>query len=100
MVCFPCSQGFTDENSEWLKPAKRKREVGQSDNEDDSDSQWEQEEDEGQGGGENKKGEKLLIEGDDDDDDDLVDDYGALEDSSEGEGEVDGDGEEVCEIIH
>uniref|UniRef100_A0A8C7DE64 NOP2 nucleolar protein homolog (yeast) n=1 Tax=Oncorhynchus kisutch TaxID=8019 RepID=A0A8C7DE64_ONCKI len=88
---------FTDENSEWLKPAKRKREVGQSDNEDDSDSQWEQEEDEGQEGGENNKGKKLLIEGDGDDDD-LVDDYGALEDSSEGEGEVDGDGEELLPI--
>uniref|UniRef100_A0A4W5PYG9 NOP2 nucleolar protein homolog (yeast) n=1 Tax=Hucho hucho TaxID=62062 RepID=A0A4W5PYG9_9TELE len=86
------------ENSEWLKPAKRKREVGQSDNEDDSDSQWEQEEDEGQEGGENNKGKKLLIEGDGDDDDDLVDDYGALEDSSEGEGEVDGDGEELLPI--
>uniref|UniRef100_A0A8C7DE33 NOP2 nucleolar protein homolog (yeast) n=1 Tax=Oncorhynchus kisutch TaxID=8019 RepID=A0A8C7DE33_ONCKI len=85
------------ENSEWLKPAKRKREVGQSDNEDDSDSQWEQEEDEGQEGGENNKGKKLLIEGDGDDDD-LVDDYGALEDSSEGEGEVDGDGEELLPI--
>ncbi|XP_029508619.2 probable 28S rRNA (cytosine(4447)-C(5))-methyltransferase [Oncorhynchus nerka] len=90
-------KGFTDENSEWLKPAKRKREVGQSDNEDDSDSQWEQEEDEGQEGGENNKGKKLLIEGDGDDDD-LVDDYGALEDSSEGEGEVDGDGEELLPI--
>uniref|UniRef100_A0A8C7GMK6 NOP2 nucleolar protein homolog (yeast) n=1 Tax=Oncorhynchus kisutch TaxID=8019 RepID=A0A8C7GMK6_ONCKI len=78
---------FTDENSEWLKPAKRKREVGQSDNEDDSDSQWEQEEDEGQEGGENNKGGKILLEGDGDDDD-LVDDYGALEDSSEGEGEL------------
>uniref|UniRef100_A0A4W5PXW0 NOP2 nucleolar protein homolog (yeast) n=1 Tax=Hucho hucho TaxID=62062 RepID=A0A4W5PXW0_9TELE len=88
------------ENSEWLKPAKRKREVGQSDNEDDSDSQWEQEEDEGQEGGENNKGKKLLIEGDGDgdDDDDLVDDYGALEDSSEGEGEVDGDEEELLPI--
>uniref|UniRef100_A0A8C7GPQ3 NOP2 nucleolar protein homolog (yeast) n=1 Tax=Oncorhynchus kisutch TaxID=8019 RepID=A0A8C7GPQ3_ONCKI len=85
------------ENSEWLKPAKRKREVGQSDNEDDSDSQWEQEEDEGQEGGENNKGGKILLEGDGDDDD-LVDDYGALEDSSEGEGEVDGDGEELLPI--
>uniref|UniRef100_A0A8C7GM51 NOP2 nucleolar protein homolog (yeast) n=1 Tax=Oncorhynchus kisutch TaxID=8019 RepID=A0A8C7GM51_ONCKI len=90
-------KGFTDENSEWLKPAKRKREVGQSDNEDDSDSQWEQEEDEGQEGGENNKGGKILLEGDGDDDD-LVDDYGALEDSSEGEGEVDGDGEELLPI--
>uniref|UniRef100_A0A8C7S504 NOP2 nucleolar protein homolog (yeast) n=1 Tax=Oncorhynchus mykiss TaxID=8022 RepID=A0A8C7S504_ONCMY len=91
-------KGFTDENSEWLKPAKRKREVGQSDNEDDSDSQWEQEEDEGQEGGENNKGKNILIEGDGDDNDDLVDDYGALEDSSEGEGEVDGDGEELLPI--
>ncbi|KAJ8005171.1 hypothetical protein DPEC_G00143870 [Dallia pectoralis] len=82
-------KGFTDENSEWLKPAKRKREADNIDDEDDSDSQWEQEEDEE----DKKKEKKQLIEADDDDDDDdddLVDDYGALEESEE-EGDSDGE---------
>uniref|UniRef100_A0A6Q2X4Y2 SAM-dependent MTase RsmB/NOP-type domain-containing protein n=1 Tax=Esox lucius TaxID=8010 RepID=A0A6Q2X4Y2_ESOLU len=91
------SDRFTDENSEWLKPAKRKREADHidDDDDDDSDSQWEQEEDE-EGEGQKKKGKRQLIENDDDDDDDdddLVDDYGASEDSGEGEKEGESDEE-------
>uniref|UniRef100_A0A6Q2XUW4 SAM-dependent MTase RsmB/NOP-type domain-containing protein n=1 Tax=Esox lucius TaxID=8010 RepID=A0A6Q2XUW4_ESOLU len=91
------NKGFTDENSEWLKPAKRKREADHidDDDDDDSDSQWEQEEDE-EGEGQKKKGKRQLIENDDDDDDDdddLVDDYGASEDSGEGEKEGESDEE-------
>ncbi|KAL0985121.1 hypothetical protein UPYG_G00153140 [Umbra pygmaea] len=86
-------EGFTDENSEWLKPAKRKRETDALGDDDDSDSQWEQEEDDEEEEEETQKAKKLLIEADDDDDDDddLVDDYGAIEDGSDEEG--DGDGE-------
>ncbi|KAG5856290.1 hypothetical protein ANANG_G00006450 [Anguilla anguilla] len=101
-------KGFTDENSEWLKPAKRKRPVDESDGEEDSDSQWEQEEDEEEentGAGLKAKEanedeeEKEEDGGDDDSDDDeaMVDDYGAMEDSSEGEAD-DADGEELLPI--
>ncbi|KAI3360520.1 hypothetical protein L3Q82_002406 [Scortum barcoo] len=39
-------KGFTDENSKWLKPAKRKRKIAEPESEDDSDEHWEEEEDE------------------------------------------------------
>ncbi|KAM4600524.1 28S rRNA (cytosine(4447)-C(5))-methyltransferase [Polymixia lowei] len=98
-------KGFTDENSEWLKPAKRKRKIDQAESEDDSDEQWEQEEDDevedGGGKDQGKKGAKLGIEevDDDDDDEEMVDDYGALDDSSDEEaGEEESDGEELLPI--
>ncbi|XP_076594326.1 28S rRNA (cytosine(4447)-C(5))-methyltransferase [Chaetodon auriga] len=39
-------KGFTDDNSKWLKPAKRKRKIDEPESEDDSDEHWEEEEDE------------------------------------------------------
>uniref|UniRef100_A0A3B4UAH5 NOP2 nucleolar protein n=1 Tax=Seriola dumerili TaxID=41447 RepID=A0A3B4UAH5_SERDU len=39
-------KGFTDENSKWLKPAKRKRKMNEPESEDDSEEHWEEEEDE------------------------------------------------------
>lgn len=81
--------GFTDENSKWLKPAKRKHSA--DDTGDDSDTQWEEEEEEesGQKAGDAFKEAKQS----DDDEEEMVDDYGAMEDSEEDE---DGsDGEEV-----
>ncbi|XP_036394217.1 probable 28S rRNA (cytosine(4447)-C(5))-methyltransferase [Megalops cyprinoides] len=95
-------KGFTDENSEWLKPAKRKRPVDESEGEDDSDTDWEEEEDLEEGeGAEMEQGDGNEDEDDDDDDDEMVDDYGAMEDSSEGEeddGEAGSDGEELLPI--
>ncbi|XP_054637651.1 probable 28S rRNA (cytosine(4447)-C(5))-methyltransferase [Dunckerocampus dactyliophorus] len=112
-------KGFTDENSKWLKPAKRKRKLEQSDSEDD-DEHWDEGEDHDDGKEEEekllkpqqKKGAKNQAkmntklglreleeeEGDDDDDDDddeMVDDYGALEDGSD---EEESDGEELLPI--
>lgn len=103
----PCSSsvGFSDDNSEWLTPAKRKRKIDLSERDEDSDSQWEEDDaDEVQDREEGDK-ERLAADDDDDDDDDMVDDYGAMEDSSEGEegdqeeGEAGSDGEEVCNEI-
>ncbi|XP_056142746.1 probable 28S rRNA (cytosine(4447)-C(5))-methyltransferase [Lampris incognitus] len=102
-------QGFTDENSEWLKPAKRKRKIDQPESEDDSDDQREEEEDEEEeekgGKVQGKKGANLGIEelddddDDDDDDDEMVDDYGALDDSSGDEaGEEGSHGEDLLPI--
>ncbi|KAM6968304.1 28S rRNA (cytosine(4447)-C(5))-methyltransferase [Aplochiton taeniatus] len=100
--------GFTDENSEWLKPATRKRKIGET--EDDSDSQWEQEEDEDDDKQEGelqrekgaKQGTKEVDDDDEDEDDDeeMVDDYGAVDNSSEGEeGEEGGsDGDDLLPI--
>uniref|UniRef100_A0AAR2IKL0 SAM-dependent MTase RsmB/NOP-type domain-containing protein n=1 Tax=Pygocentrus nattereri TaxID=42514 RepID=A0AAR2IKL0_PYGNA len=93
-------KGFSDENSEWLTPAKRKRKINQSEGDEDSDSEWEQEEDVVE---DLEEGEKEEVEasddGDEDDDDEMVDDYGAMEDSSEGEEEgADSDGEELLPI--
>lgn len=89
--------GFSDDNSEWLTPAKRKRKIDLSEGDEDSDSQWEEEE--GDEVEDLEKGEQLEA----DDDDDLVDDYGAMEDSSEGEEqeeeEAAGSDGEVCKMI-
>lgn len=86
-------KGFSDENSEWLTPAKRKRKLEQSEGDEDSDSQWEDEED-------LDEEEKEEVEASEDDDGDMVDDYGAVEDSSEGEEAegADSDGEELLPI--
>uniref|UniRef100_A0A3Q3EQD9 NOP2 nucleolar protein homolog (yeast) n=1 Tax=Labrus bergylta TaxID=56723 RepID=A0A3Q3EQD9_9LABR len=87
---------FTDENSKWLKPVKRKRKLDEPESEDDSDEHWEEDDDENeeeqqeQKGEKGKKGSKLAVkemedeedEEDDDDDEELVDDYGTLEDGS------------------
>ncbi|XP_077064994.1 28S rRNA (cytosine(4447)-C(5))-methyltransferase [Siphateles boraxobius] len=87
-------KGFSDENSEWLKPAQRKRKIEQCEEDEDSDSQWEEEDDDDVVKGLDHKG---LAGGDDDDDDDddeeMVDDYGA----DEGD-EQDSDGEELLPI--
>ncbi|TNN51911.1 putative 28S rRNA (cytosine(4447)-C(5))-methyltransferase [Liparis tanakae] len=108
-------KGFTDENSQWLKPAKRKREGDEPESDDDSDEHWEQDDDEEEedkqpeqtkkaAKDQGKKGAKLGIkeveEDDDDDDDDMVDDYGAVEGSSgdEAAAEEDSDGEELLPI--
>ncbi|XP_077384169.1 28S rRNA (cytosine(4447)-C(5))-methyltransferase [Festucalex cinctus] len=105
-------KGFTDENSKWLKPAKRKRKLDQSDSEDDSDEHWEEEDDYDEGKAEDEEppqqkkkegknqakmstqlGMKELEEEDEDEDDDeeMVDDYGALD-------EEESDGEELLPI--
>ncbi|KAM7421042.1 hypothetical protein PAMA_015296 [Pampus argenteus] len=113
-------KGFTDENSKWLKPAKRKRKMDEPESEDDSDEHWEEEEEEEkeqqqQGGkDQEKKGAKLGMkevkekeedeeEDDDDDDDDddeeMVDDYGTLDDGSgEEAAEEESDEEELLPI--
>ncbi|MCJ8728609.1 hypothetical protein PDJAM_G00006550 [Pangasius djambal] len=92
-------KGFSDDNSEWLTPAKRKRKIDHSEGDEDSDSQWEEEEDDDEVE-DIEEGEKEQVEADDDDDDDMVDDYGAMEDSSEGEEqeEAGSDGEELLPI--
>uniref|UniRef100_A0A8C2WHD3 NOP2 nucleolar protein homolog (yeast) n=1 Tax=Cyclopterus lumpus TaxID=8103 RepID=A0A8C2WHD3_CYCLU len=106
------SRGFTDENSQWLKPAKRKRE-GDEPESDDSDEHWEEEEEEEEQTKQTKKGAKdqgkksaklgikEVEEEEDDDDDEMVDDYGAVDDSSGEEAaaaEEDSDGEELLPI--
>ncbi|XP_070768045.1 28S rRNA (cytosine(4447)-C(5))-methyltransferase [Enoplosus armatus] len=116
-------KGFTDENSKWLTPAKRKRKIDEPESEDDSDEQWEEEEDEEQqqpkkgGKDQGKKGAKLGVKeeekdddeddddgddddnDDDDDDDEMVDDYGTLDDGSgEEAAEEESDGEELLPI--
>ncbi|XP_044064833.1 probable 28S rRNA (cytosine(4447)-C(5))-methyltransferase [Siniperca chuatsi] len=116
-------KGFTDENSKWLTPAKRKRKIDEPESEDDSDEHWEEDEEEEQqeqqpkkgGKDQGKKSTKLGVkeveeeaaddneeEADDDDDDDdeeLVDDYGTLDDGSgEEAAEEESDGEELLPI--
>ncbi|KAL7394417.1 hypothetical protein ABVT39_025888 [Epinephelus coioides] len=112
-------KGFTDENSKWLKPAKRKRKLEEAESKDDSDEHWEEEEDEEeeqqqpQKGGkiQGKKGAKVEMkeveeddddeedDENDDDDDEMVDDYGALdEESSEKAAEEESDEEELLPI--
>lgn len=93
-------KGFTDENSAWLKPATQKRKLNQSEDEEDSDSQWENEEDYEEN---LEKGQKAEPEGsgdEEEEDEDMVDDYGAIEDSSEEKEkeELDSDGEELLPI--
>ncbi|KAK9960582.1 hypothetical protein ABG768_008429 [Culter alburnus] len=85
-------KGFSDENSEWLKPAQRKRKIEQCEEDEDSDSQWEEDDDDDVIEGLDHKGMEEE-EDDDDDDEDMVDDYGA----DEG-GEQDSDGEELLPI--
>ncbi|XP_051576390.1 probable 28S rRNA (cytosine(4447)-C(5))-methyltransferase [Myxocyprinus asiaticus] len=90
-------KGFSDENSEWLKPAQRKRKIDQSENDEDSDSNWENEEDDDEEGPDKKQMED--VDDDDDDDDDMVDDYGADEGDEEKEKDKeDSDGEELLPI--
>uniref|UniRef100_UPI0037E8830F 28S rRNA (cytosine(4447)-C(5))-methyltransferase n=1 Tax=Semicossyphus pulcher TaxID=241346 RepID=UPI0037E8830F len=120
-------KGFTDENSKWLKPAKRKRKMDEPESEDDSEEHWEEEEEEEEeqqqtkkgGKDQGKKGVKLAVkemeaeeedddeddaaeeeeDDDDDDDDEMVDDYGTLDDGSgEEAAEEDSDGEELLPI--
>ncbi|XP_023119536.2 probable 28S rRNA (cytosine(4447)-C(5))-methyltransferase isoform X2 [Amphiprion ocellaris] len=112
-------KGFTDENSKWLKPAKRKRKVDEPENEDDSNEHWEEEDEEeeeeqellqkkkDQGKKSGKLAEKEVEEEDeeeeeDDDDEEMVDDYGTVDDrdeeaAEEGE-EEDSDGEDLLPI--
>uniref|UniRef100_A0A3Q3XEM0 SAM-dependent MTase RsmB/NOP-type domain-containing protein n=1 Tax=Mola mola TaxID=94237 RepID=A0A3Q3XEM0_MOLML len=75
---------FTDENSKWLKPAKRKRKMDEPESEDDK---VEKEEDD------------VTEDNDDDDDEDeMVDDYGTLDDGSAEEFEEESDGEKLLPI--
>ncbi|KAK2844731.1 hypothetical protein Q5P01_011390 [Channa striata] len=107
-------KGFTDENSKWLTPAKRKRKLEEPEIEDDSDEHWEEEEDEEvedeqpQKGskGQGRKGAKLGLkeveedkedEDDDDEDEDMVDDYGTLDSGDEAVGK-ESDEEELLPI--
>ncbi|XP_054477570.1 probable 28S rRNA (cytosine(4447)-C(5))-methyltransferase [Anoplopoma fimbria] len=112
-------KGFTDENSKWLTPAKRKRKIDEAESDDDSDEHWEEDEEEEEeqpkptkkgGKDQGKKGAKLEIkeakegeeeedEDDDDDDDEMVDDYGALDEGSgEEAAEEESDEEELLPI--
>ncbi|XP_070691957.1 28S rRNA (cytosine(4447)-C(5))-methyltransferase isoform X2 [Pempheris klunzingeri] len=92
--------GFTDENSKWLTPAKRKRKIDEPESEDDSEEHWEEEEDEEEQQQqqqqqkkkieERKKGAKLGVkEGEDDEEeeDDDDDDDGVEEDDDDDEEE-------------
>uniref|UniRef100_A0A8C9TF83 NOP2 nucleolar protein homolog (yeast) n=1 Tax=Scleropages formosus TaxID=113540 RepID=A0A8C9TF83_SCLFO len=90
---------FTDENSEWLKPVKRKRPV--EDIGEDSDSQWEQDEEEEEDGGLGQEIGDPEMEEEDDDEDEMVDDYGVMEESSDGDeddGDEHSDGEDLLPI--
>uniref|UniRef100_A0A3P9J9B2 NOP2 nucleolar protein n=1 Tax=Oryzias latipes TaxID=8090 RepID=A0A3P9J9B2_ORYLA len=106
-------KGFTDENSKWLKPTKRKRKADEAGSEDDSEELWEEsdgDEDEEEEVQLQQKGSKgpakpeiKEVEGDEDDkddsDEDMVDDYGALDDGSEDEAqEEDSDAEDLLPI--
>ncbi|XP_063055344.1 probable 28S rRNA (cytosine(4447)-C(5))-methyltransferase [Engraulis encrasicolus] len=98
-------KGFSDQNSQWLKPAKRKRKMeDEEEEEEDDDSEWEQEEDmEEEGGKMVKRAGKGGEEGeedddDDDDDDDMVDDYGAEDDDDDDADAKDSDGEDLLPI--
>ncbi|XP_078108777.1 28S rRNA (cytosine(4447)-C(5))-methyltransferase [Sander vitreus] len=106
-------KGFTDENSKWLKPAKKKRKIDEPGSEDDSDEHWEEDEEEEEeeeqqmkkgGKDQGKKGAKLEMkeeeeEEEDEDDDEMVDDYGTLDDGSSEEAvEEESDGEELLPI--
>ncbi|XP_029359824.1 28S rRNA (cytosine(4447)-C(5))-methyltransferase [Echeneis naucrates] len=115
-------KGFTDENSKWLKPSKRKRKIDEAESEDDSDEHWEETEEEEEEeeeqqqqqqkqkqkkkagkdqGKNNEKSEVKMEEVDDDDDDDeeMVDDYGAPDDgSADDAAEEDSDAEELLPI--
>ncbi|KAK7886915.1 hypothetical protein WMY93_026536 [Mugilogobius chulae] len=109
------TEGFTDENNKWLKPAKRKRKTEEPESEEDSDEHWELDEDD-----EEEEMEKSQTKGkkkktvmnkedeeeeeedddddeeddDDDDEEDMVDDYGTQDGSEEEES----DGEELLPI--
>uniref|UniRef100_A0A4W4GZ34 SAM-dependent MTase RsmB/NOP-type domain-containing protein n=1 Tax=Electrophorus electricus TaxID=8005 RepID=A0A4W4GZ34_ELEEL len=94
-------KGFSDENSDWLKPAKQKHKIDHSEGDEDSDSQWEEENAEAEDLEEVKNEVVEASDEDDyDDENDMVDDYGAMEDSSEEEEEeeADSDGEELLPI--
>uniref|UniRef100_A0A3P9CMA9 NOP2 nucleolar protein homolog (yeast) n=1 Tax=Maylandia zebra TaxID=106582 RepID=A0A3P9CMA9_9CICH len=92
-----CQHWFTDENSKWLKPSKRKRKIDEQESEDDSDEHWEEEDDDEEEEEEEKVVEKKGGDDDDDDDDDMVDDYGVQDDSDEA-AEDDSDGEDLLPI--
>uniref|UniRef100_A0A8D3BVW3 SAM-dependent MTase RsmB/NOP-type domain-containing protein n=1 Tax=Scophthalmus maximus TaxID=52904 RepID=A0A8D3BVW3_SCOMX len=92
-------KGFTDENSKWLTPAKRKRKADEAESEDDSDDLWEKEEEEVEeeqqqlkkGGKEQvkkaaKSGVKQVEEEDDDDDEE--------EEEEDGDNDEDDDDDE------
>ncbi|KAM8826196.1 28S rRNA (cytosine(4447)-C(5))-methyltransferase [Synchiropus picturatus] len=106
-------KGFSDENSKWLKPAKRKHKLDEPDS--DSDEHWEEEEDDEEEEvemqqplvkkkekTEQKKKTKLLEdedeEQDDDDDEEMVDDYGTMEVGSDEEAAEEEDGDELLPI--
>ncbi|XP_068179586.1 28S rRNA (cytosine(4447)-C(5))-methyltransferase [Antennarius striatus] len=117
-------KGFTDENSKWLKPAKRKRKMDEPEGEDDSDEHWEEEDDseeedkvEEEQQQQKKGGKKQIMkekklgvtemeqddddggEDDDDDDEEMVDDYGTQDaSSSEDAAEDDSSGDELLPI--
>uniref|UniRef100_A0A7N8XNC7 NOP2 nucleolar protein homolog (yeast) n=1 Tax=Mastacembelus armatus TaxID=205130 RepID=A0A7N8XNC7_9TELE len=96
VVFVPLSKGFTDDNSKWLKPAKRKRKTDEPESEDDTDDLLEEEDSEEEeqqqkkgGLAQGKKSTKLGVkemeeeEDDDDDDEEMVDDYGTLDSSGD-----------------
>ncbi|KAM4568684.1 28S rRNA (cytosine(4447)-C(5))-methyltransferase [Fundulus diaphanus] len=112
-------KGYSDDNSKWLKPIKRKRKIDEAESEDDSEDQWEDEEEEEEqvlpqkkgGKGQEKKSAELGLKNldddeaaddDDDDDDEMVDDYGAGDDDDgsgeEEKAEEDSDGDDLLPI--
>ncbi|XP_032374538.1 28S rRNA (cytosine(4447)-C(5))-methyltransferase isoform X2 [Etheostoma spectabile] len=111
-------KGFTDENSKWLKPAKKKRKIDEPKSEEDSDEHWEEDDDDDEeeepkmkkgGKDQGKKGVKLemkeVVEEEEEEDDgddeeeEMVDDYGTLDDGSGEEAvEEESDGEELLPI--
>uniref|UniRef100_A0A3Q4G5K4 NOP2 nucleolar protein homolog (yeast) n=1 Tax=Neolamprologus brichardi TaxID=32507 RepID=A0A3Q4G5K4_NEOBR len=94
-----CQHWFTDENSKWLKPSKRKRKIDEQESEDDSDEHWEEddeEEEEEEKVVEKKDQQKKGVKGvkkeeadvDDDDDDD---------DNDEDDDDDEGDDDDECD---
>lgn len=104
-------KGFTDENSKWLKPAKRKRKIDEPESEEDSDDHWEEDEGEEEeeqqqqkkrGKDQSKKSVKLGVEEEEEEEDEeeeMVDDYGTVDDGSGAEAtEEESEGEELLPI--
>lgn len=104
-------KGFTDENSKWLKPSKRKRKIDEQESEDDSDEHWEEDDDEEEeeeekviekkgGKDQQKKGVKgVKKEEADDDDDDDDDDEGDDDDDDEDDDDDDEDDDEDNDMV-
>uniref|UniRef100_A0A3B3TVC8 NOP2 nucleolar protein homolog (yeast) n=1 Tax=Poecilia latipinna TaxID=48699 RepID=A0A3B3TVC8_9TELE len=99
-------RGYSDDNSKWLKPTKRKRKMDEPESEDDSEEIGKEQEKKSADLGlknleeEEEDEEEKEEDDDDDDDEEMVDDYGAEDDGSgeEEEEEEDSDGDDLLPI--